>query len=745
MRISRGCLLVASVLLAIDVRLVPGASASQLTLAKEGNTNYRILVPDHAAPAEEYAATELANTLQDITGAVFSIVRRANTSADPLIVIGRNKIVEQLSGPPALKEIRSNEAFRIATKDRTIFLMGASTRATVYAVYYFLEKYLGCRWFSAEHSIIPKRRTVTLGAINVVENPRFDYREVFSKPANDMRFRVRNRLNGEFNHRIQGPAEPKDVGARGIHKISIFQLVGPRIYKKDHPEYFGAGQLRFGNSAVQRLAIEAVRAQLRSLPQLPAYLLIAPEDRETYFKQGQDRLLIKKGKSAAAAYIKFVRTIADGVRNQFPDVKILALAYKWSIKPPVTKRLPENMGIMLSDIDVDFARPLTSAANQSFLSDLKGWSQLTDEILIWDYITNFASYLQPYPNISSLARNLRILAAQPSVVGVFHQGAYSSRGGEFSELKAWVLSKLLWDPELNASKLMEEFAEGFYGAGAPYVLEYLSLLQDSIKRHPTRLEVKMPLLAPYLSAELLMKADSLFREAESAARKDVRYLRHIQGARLPVDYAVLASDIVSESDNERAARYRRFTNYLRKLNVTAYREGTGKSASVDRLLQILALGRRRSSLPSLCADRVKGHCIQVQDRSFRLAGAASLVTDKTASDGVAVRMPGNSQVWGVQVPLSWILPKEGEWQIFADTKISARDQRTDMPVLRAGIYPGKKKVMRLAEQGTQDYRSFVLPGKWKRDSRRTVWIAPSGAASVKHIYVDRIFAVRTLD
>lgn len=768
-------------LFAFEVESISASSLAPLTLATEGATSYRILVADQAPPAEQYAAAELAKTLKEMTSAVFSIVRDANTSSGSLMVIGRNELFEQVMGAKAVDEIPSEDGFRIATRGPTIFLTGKSPRATIYAVYYFLEEYLGCRWYAAGHSIIPKRKTVTINNMDVVQKPRFQYREVFSNATEDIAFRVRNRLSGQFGHRAQLTKERKFGEARKIQNITTFELINPTAYKNDHPEYFGNGQLRFGNPAVQQLATEAVRMRLRSSRNLPTYLLIEPEDRETYFNQGEDRLLIEKGRSAATAYVEFVRTIANGVHSEFPSVKILALAYQWSIKPPLVDPLPENMGIMLSDIDVDFSIPFTSEENRIFLEHLQGWSQLTGEIIIWDYITNFANYLQPYPNIPTLVQNLRILAAEPSVVGVFQQGAYSSLdgelpgpkrwelskvqnlrilaatpsevgvvqqdassgvAGEFSELKAWLLSRLLWDPQLDATELINDFASGYYGAGAPYVLEYLALLQNAITRSPTRLEVKMPLVSPYLSAELLTKADSLFQEAEKLVRDDVPYLRHIRGARLSVDYAILATDALNESDNEWAARFRRFREYLRQLNVTTYREGTGEAASVERLLEVLTIPYSHAPLPAPCADQATENCVQVQERSFRLAGQASFVTDQPASDGVAVRMKGNSQVWGVQVPLDWILPEEGTWRVWIDVRIQKKDWWTDTPAFSAGIYPGVKKVVNAGVEDASHYQSFALPGQWRRDSERMIWIAPSGSESIQHIYVDRIFAVR---
>jgi hypothetical protein len=735
--------LITALALAFHVSVAAEESLAPLSLATEGNTKYRIFVAGKATPAEQYAASELKTFLEEITGATFPIVHRAKSHTHPVIVVGNNELVERVIGPLAMESMSSYDSFRIATRGRSIYFVGKSPRGTLYAVYYFLERYLGCRWYSATHSIIPSRKSVALSAINLVEKPAFEYREVFSKPADDIRFGVRNRLNGQLGHRRKRNRELKYGEGKDIDNITVFQLIDPKKYRRDHPEYFGSGQVRFGNAAVQQVAVEKVRKRLRSMRHVPSYLLISPEDRVTYYRRGKDGVLIEQGGSAATAYIEFMRVIANSLKHEFPTVKVLALAYRWSRIPPAIKKLPTNMGIMLSDIDSDFGKPLTSAENRGFLRDLEGWSQVADEIIVWDYIANMANYLHPGFNLTTMAENVQILSKYPSVHGVFEQGAYTGHGGELSELKAWLLAKLLWDPKLDAMSLIKEFAEGFYGAGAPYVLEYLALLEASSAANPMRLEVKTPLVGPYLSAGVLGRADRLFAKAESVVSGDAARLRHIQAARLPVDYAILATETASEHGEHRAARYQRFRKYVRKLNVTAYREGRDKSASVGTLLEILAFPRRRSFRPAQCAARKEEDCVELQDYAFRLAGDASLVADEGASDGVAAQMTGKSQVWGIQVPLDWLLPKEGKWQIFIDTRVDASDWPANKPVLNAGIYPGKKKPVRLGDQGNQIYRSVSLPGQWKRNSRRVIWIAPAAGKSIEHIYVDRILAVRT--
>lgn len=158
--------------------------------------------------------------------------------------------------------------------------------------------------------------------------------------ADDPAFSARNRRNGQLGHRIGRKLGERQGGYVAVHGLGIFRLVPPKVYGKSHPEYYGGGQLRFGNEAVRDIAMAAVRQQLAKWPQALYYLLIPHADRGTYYRGGKDKELIKEGGAPSAAYVDFVRVIAEAVQADFPYVTVLAQAYQWSRKPPTQADLP---------------------------------------------------------------------------------------------------------------------------------------------------------------------------------------------------------------------------------------------------------------------------------------------------------------------------------------------------------------------------------------------------------------------
>ena len=706
------------------------ASAADIVLTEEGNTAYHIATTTEGSELAKHAADELATYLQRVTGGHFAITT-ANASGPAL------RLETKASGDLGA------EGFRIRSEGRDIRIIGGTPRGLLYGVYTFLEDYAGVRWYGPDYTQVPQQPTLTVPAIERTETPAFAYREAFVREADAPQYSAHNRLNGRFGHRLTRARGDYPEAFVALRMASIFTLVPRKKYAKSHPKYFGGGQLRFAEPEVRQIALETLRKQLKRWSRsagAPRYVLIEHADRDTFYRGGADGRLIDRHDSAGAAYLDFVKYLAGHIAADYPDVTLLAQAYQWSRKPPRGMKLPENMGIMFSDIERDFARPLQAHGNRTVAADLRGWGELTDEILLWTYITNFGGYLQPYPDLDALTEDVPWLARQPSVVGLFAQGAYNTTGGEFSVLRAWVLAHLLWDPKQDFKRLVQTFLEGYYGAAAPQIAEYIRLLHESVARSGGRLSDKVSPTAEYLTVDLLQQADRLFARAEDAVADDPSRLAHVRKARNAVDYAILTSrpDHGETGWVDHDRRLERLHASLEATGMRAYREGGG--ASLKRLVQALSIERHAAALPPVCRERPAEACRSAQELSLDLAGGAQIVADASAGDGAAVTMEGHKRAWGIQLPLDRLLPDEGRWQVYVAARATADDSAGT--VLRAGIYPGKRRGVSADDLAGEGYRYVELPGLWTHDAGRTVWVAPTGSKAVQAIYVDRIVAVR---
>ena len=105
------------------------------------------------------------------------------------------------------------------------------------------------------------------------------------------------------------------------------------------------------------------------------------------------------------------------------------------------------MRIRLAPIGACVAHPLDGCeANKTPLANLLAWAKITDQLYIWHYSTNFAHFLQPLPDLDEIAGTIPLFKKQ-GVVGIFYEGdMVGGGGGEMSELKAYLMAKLMWDP-----------------------------------------------------------------------------------------------------------------------------------------------------------------------------------------------------------------------------------------------------------------------------------------------------------
>jgi len=117
-----------------------------------------------------------------------------------------------------------------------------------------------------------------------------------------------------------------------------------------------------------------------------------------------------------------------------------------------------------------------------------------------------------------------------------------SRGGDFSELRSFVVSKLLWNVNYNVDSLIHSFLSGYYGKAAPYLYQYIRIQEGALLGsniplwiYDTPVTHKTGMLNP----NLFKVYRRLFDDAEKAVRSDSVILRRVWQQRLSIQYAEL--------------------------------------------------------------------------------------------------------------------------------------------------------------------------------------------------------------
>ncbi len=715
-------------------------------------SKYKILLLQ-STPETNFAADELSNYLYRATGRDFEIVENSSLEIkdQQYIIIG--KLTKRLKDKLGItSRLTKKESFLIKKYEDDLYILGKTELATIYGVYFFLEKYVGIRWLSKNYQYIPENvLKISVPAEEVVQVPRFDYREVFIGEGDDPDFALKLMDNGRLGHRNWLPLKFGNVFIK-----SARELVPSKKYAKKHPEFFCGGQLDYTLPKVKRIALRNADKQLRKLDNsIKYYFVIGHRDIGSYCTNDASMKSIKRGGSPATPYIEFVSYIAEKLKDKYPNVTFLASAYQWSRKPPnKTVSIPDNMGIFFTDIDANFAKPTTAPENRHIFKDLRGWLKLTKHILVWHYITNFNNYFQSYPNIYATARDIKTFSRYKKIKGVFLQGAYGNVTGDLSDLKLWVFSKLLWNPNQNVDELIKEFTDYFYGNGAPYIREYIKLMHNSIKKYQTPLFAKTPPSVPYLNINFFIKAENLFDKALKAVKGNKELENHIKKVKLSVDTLLLLNRGKLEKEAiEKGLLWfsdAYLQNILEETKKTIEREkikGYSEGGNVEDLLKILSLDRRAAEVPLEVVGLEEGKdWFDFQEYVLTNCCGTKLEEDFLASDGVAVSLPGNTPVWGIQMNLGF-LPPEGKWKMYFRIRISLKNKDIGLIdrvrfAFRYGVYPLTRGYVGLITNFIDEEYHTVEVGTFKRNKNASLWIAPPDNNVVEKIYVDRVFIVR---
>jgi len=538
-------------------------------LAIAGQPAAVITLDPHASAPERNAARELADHLHKITGASFTI--RPPHLRDSRFQLAVGPTAAQALGlqPKTLQSL-GPEDFVWRTFKRGLALSGApgAPRGTLYAVMTFLDEILGCRWWTPHAAHIPRNPDLAIPALNRTVHPTFEYREVLYRQNWNLLWSVHNRTNGVWEDK--DPGIPPPWGGHVKYAAFVHTLVGTLIPTESfetNPEWFAEMDGRrhpdqpcCTHPEVIDTVIRKTRALLKADPQA-SLISISQNDNHTYCRCARCEPINLHEGSPAGPLLMLVNAVAEALADEFPKVSFDTLAYLFSRRPPRHIRPHPRVIVRLCSFECDFLHPLNHPNNAPFFKDLVGWSKICDRLYIWDYVTNYAHFLLPHPDWPVLADNIRLFRRY-HVRGVFEQANNSSLGGEFAELRGWVLARLLWNPDRDPDALIREFLDGYYGPAAPWIAGYLQLLVQtaqaiphypgssairdclvkrgySLGRQGCYLDLNTQPDAPFLTPKVIFAGLAAMQAAEGVSADNPELFSRVQRSALSLRYVLL--------------------------------------------------------------------------------------------------------------------------------------------------------------------------------------------------------------
>ena len=201
--------------------------------------------------------------------------------------------------------------------------------------------------------------------------------------------------------------------------------------------------------------------------------VIAPDDNPYACTCASCTALGNTEKNATPAVTELVLRLAQ----RFPKHFFFTTSYL-STQQATDKQLPANAGVMVSAIDFPLRRiDSKDAQEKKFTQQLENWKKVTKNIYIWDYINNFDDYLTPFPILKIAQQRLQFFKKN-GASGIFFNGSgysYSS----FDEMRTFVLSALLINPEQAVNDLIRNYFNQEYPVSKKWLSDYYIDLENS--------------------------------------------------------------------------------------------------------------------------------------------------------------------------------------------------------------------------------------------------------------------------
>ena len=491
---------------------------------------FQIVLPLVPSEQEILAAVELQKYLEILSGIrIPTVSESAKMKSGEFIIGNTNRGIDQ-------EEIKSldPDEFVIRTAGTRVAIAGGKHKGALYGVYELLEKYLGCRFWAPGEESIPSGKGIDIPVINIHNKPAFSSREVYYAGMDEQDFTDKMRTD---RHAWKGGEE------WGLWVHTMFTLVPPDKYFESNPDFYAQmegkrskTQLCLTNPEVLKITIEELGRRMKEQPQ-KRYWSVSQMDTFGSCECGDCRKIDEKEGSSSGTMINFVNQVAEA----FPEKVISTLAYQYTRKAPAYLKPAENVNIMLCTIECDRSKPLESVSGPgSFLQDLIDWSALSNNILVWDYVIQFTNMIAPFPNLPVLQPNIQLFGKY-GVAAVFEQGCHGTYS-ENQELRQYLLAKLLWNPHLNVDSIQNQFLEGYYGAAAPFIRDYLHHMEKALQQSGQTLWIyssPMEETNSFMSHDDVATYNMLFDQAEDAVAGDSALMRRVVKARLPLRYSIL--------------------------------------------------------------------------------------------------------------------------------------------------------------------------------------------------------------
>ena len=539
-----------------------------IPIVKDGRPAAVVLIADDAGSVAHEAARELVRAIEKASGARLSIYPEselvATYSGYPAgnaskILVGDSKAVRKAGVDVAALP---KEGFVIKTIGRQLIIAGRDDRGrdwewrahrqpghlrgTWHGVCMFLEDYLGVRWLWPGDlgEVVPEMKNVTIGRIDRREAPALVARALracnfYGSTSHQAALELGLDLAEQY-----AMAEELIVWADHQRLGCSLSVAGTEFSNKwleqfagKHPDWFalqpgGKRLLRAGGHCVRMClshpgvideVVKRVVAYLDEHPDVSGFG-IAPSD--VFGSHCVCDRCKAWGPTTSDQIARHSAAVAERVAKLRPGRYIHALAYaKYNDAPQSDVTFPDN--VVLSYVGEWYFGYLCDRVRANSVKQWDGWAQRGAK-MVWRP-NNFCQFDGvPKVYVTKMAADFR------------HFGEHGMIGVDFDRLAPnfaldglnyYVAARLTWRPETPVDQIVDDYCKTGFGAAAPAVRDYFSVIEAVTDRIAAERENDGDNDIPgRYSAEDMQKLRSLLDRAaelvaeDEAARARVAFL-----------------------------------------------------------------------------------------------------------------------------------------------------------------------------------------------------------------------------
>jgi hypothetical protein len=496
---------------------VSAQNPEKFVIVKDGQPEAVIVVGKQAGEDEMFSAEELQSYIKKISGALIPIKKDDEEFPGNVIAVGRNKT--NANANLAVDKLE-REGFRIKTSGNVLSLAGKDDAGTQFAVYSFLEKYLGVRWLWPGDlgEVVPKMQTIEVGQINDTNQPDFKWRNrgpggaLWGATTGPTEMHARELLLGitrEHQKEVELWEKRNKWGGMKIYGgHCLGEIFPPEKYGKTHPEYYalvngkrdvpGAdydykheGQICTTNPEVVKVVVQWVRNFLDEHPDYDGVHITlndgggfcecekcrALDVREVLEGEGIDAEETQARRARRTVITDrvytYVNQVAEEVQKTHPGKYVVSMAYSRYITPPKRIKLhPFTVPQYCLWSCYRHANPEMKKEHEDIAA---GWAKASEKTGIYEYFINGS-----WPGVhrlvtSHIADSIRYLYGQ----GI---DLYQTQSGDefgVNGINYYVAGKLLWDTSLDEQQILDDFYQKGFGKAAGPVKRFHKGLEQA--------------------------------------------------------------------------------------------------------------------------------------------------------------------------------------------------------------------------------------------------------------------------